>query len=185
MKRTKYFLWITITLLILVLSSLFVVYQYFGLKEFITAARKLETVSEQYRQASKDNFYTIDTTNQYSGILGGKFEWPVESILIWGKHGPKILKTDEFTVYSHFMFCDSEYLASLSSAGENVKVKFPRTVSRSFSNWNSLSKVGDYVAIQMTTSEMGGNVGYVREVKTNDIWTFMPINIIETCRNEK
>ncbi len=177
MKRWVWVL-LGVGLLLMVLSGV-CLYQYGGLKSFLQAVVAIEQLPVESRQQSRDNFYSGEQKNIYSGTLAGVTKIGTPRIWVWGDRGLKAFKTDQYTVYSFFSVCNQKYLQILAQVGIHFGVN--QTIVTDLDLWTQKAKQGDFVIVMIAGSENGGDLGYAREVKANDWWAFMPTDIKKQC----
>lgn len=145
-----------------------------GLRQFIRASRLVNNLPVQDRHAGIDLFYGNTSGNEYGGIYAGTTNIFKPLIWVWGKNGLKFFVADEFSVYWHVDGCN------LALSEDNNRIVRKRDPS--LSDWENNVEVGDYIMVVVTTEDMGGTKGNLREVLSLDWWPFLQKGMEEECK---
>lgn len=161
-----------IILSLLVLFSLFfvVLYQFGGLKYFINAMIQINNLEKEIKQQAQQDFRGNDNKNVHKGLLGNSWK---NKILVWTMSGPKIFTSDKYSVYSFYDIC--------GDINSNDLIDVATSISTDIMEWNKQVKSGDYVIVQISQAENGGNIGNLREIYAYNWWGFLPIDTWRQC----
>lgn len=166
---------IGLSVISILLLSVFILYSKLGLKEYISAVRTVSAIDDNDgKMQSFNELFEDDDFDYVSGIVGftpknGKF------LFIWGKSGPKIVKLNGNIEYSSYQVCTFDNLRSFSG-GNGFSIG--RNLSRNYSEWMDLAETGAYISL------VYDDTGQLSEVKTSDVWLFMPLDLTKICKGK-
>lgn len=156
-----------------------ILYQRYGLDEFIRAVGAINGLSGEGRDKARQDFWGPDDKKVYSGILAHVATQGFGGVWVWGKWGPRYFASDEYSVYSFFGACTPDKLGDLQKEG---KVRIGRTIETEIETWQGRVKPGNFVVVVVAGEGSGGERGKLREARAYDWWVFMPVNIGEQCK---
>lgn len=167
-----------IFLLVITATLLFLCSYYFlGLNKYLELGSTLKNLSSE----QLDKIDEIVTTKANSSFMSGTLGYKSNKgyFMLWTTVGPKIFKHVEGAVYSTFYFCTNESINSYQFESANTHV--PRIVNLDFNQWNNSLRQGDFISVQVDKKDLVFNT--IREAQSNDVWGFIPQNLIQTCSN--
>lgn len=153
-------------------------WQFNGLKEFTILVTDAYKLQNEQKVNADTIFLKHDDEFSYNGVLAGINTKFIPGIFVWGNKGLKFFRTDEFTVYSDYKMCTDKNIESFS---KNVKFAVDRTIFTDVAMWHQNVNNGTYVAVTLAKVNHGGNLGYLREIASNDWVPFIPVDIKKLC----
>lgn len=173
----KWWVWISLTVVSVLLVFVGVyVYRFAGLEQFWRAKRLIDQFpSQEEQEQTWSEFRGYDSERIYGGILAGS---ALGRVWVWGVEGLQSFVVDENSVYSWYDGCNPEVLARLNVGEAGV---IEREIDTDLYSWRQKAKVGDYVRVFITTPEMGGKEGDLREIYTYNFWLFLQRGMEERC----
>lgn len=144
-------------------------------QNWVRAKDKIEQLPEEKRLKAWEDFEGYAPQKMYGGIFAGV---ALNRIWVWSREGLKSFPVDRYSTYSWYDGCNTEVLSELN---EGVAGAIGRKVFTNISGWNKEIKAGDYVRIYLTTAEMGGTTGNLREIYGYNFWLFLPVGMEERC----
>jgi hypothetical protein len=146
-------------------------YQFWGLKHYLQALSAINKLSGEAKVQARNSLYGVNENGVYSGILAGFSRLGKGEVWIWGKSGLKYFAVDGHTAYSLFAACTEENLNDLAETGT---MTINQSVTNDYGEFTSQVKAGNFAGVIFSGQ-------YANEVKVNDWWVFMPIDIQKQC----
>lgn len=153
------------------------VYEYGGLKYYLSAVSAIKKLPEEERLQSREAF-DGEQEDQYSGTLIKVDTKGFGGAWIWGRKGPKYFKADKYSIFSYYNACEAATAASAQSA-ETFEIE--RVIDTDIKVWQGKVGVGDWTSIILTVEGQGGTIGNIKEAISYDEWLFMSTGIQIPC----
>lgn len=134
---------------------------------YLRAIQRIYAAPQADREQMKVNLFASDHEFTYGGIYSGVYGG---KIWIWGTGGLKPFAVDQ---YSAYLLVDGCSEAALSNAKKAVPDRVPPNVVTSLDSWRDIARKGDYIVVVITTPEMGGTEGNLREIHSYNYWPFL------------
>lgn len=177
----KVFIWILAFFLLLDLGlGVFWVYWWGGLKYYIEAAISVNKLTGSEKGKALADFYGTGDPGKYGGILGYINKNGYGGVWVWGNRGPRYFRADQYSVFSSFDICKDQILAAIAK-GEGKSVSIDRSIDTDIKIWAKKAKTGDFAVVLITPQGQAGTPGNLREIKSQNWWAFMPVDIKKQC----
>ena len=176
----KWLVGISLGLLFFAGIGFYGVYEYTGLKYYLKANREINKLEGREKEEALDVFMGGQDSglDVYGGILMGVNTKDHGGVWVWGRHGLRYFRSDQYSVFSFFSICKPVILEKYKN-GEEVKIG--QDIYTDIVEWKKLIKQGDYVSLIITNKDQGGTVGNLREAKVNDWWPFVSVDVEGQC----
>ena len=151
-----------------------------GLKYFISAATKIQKLSEPNKSKAIADFYNKNGgSGGYRGILAGVKKSGSGGIWIWGRSGLKYFYADKDSVYLFTNGClDALINPDPSNVGKQYVLE--NEVYTDMGRWSEKVKPGDFVIV-ISKSDIGFLKGNLGNVLAYNWWYFLQSNIKTEC----
>lgn len=165
---------ISAIVLVLIVICLFFFY-WLGGFSYIRALTLVYRNPLNIRQDIKTALFASDNDNTYGGIFASVLG---NRVWIWGQGGIRSFKTDENSVYVYNDACGGEIRKKILERQRTLPID---RAYQSIDDWNAYMKSGDYVVVQISIKEQGGEVGNLREAHAYNYWPFLRGDINTLC----
>lgn len=162
-------------IIILLVFVFLILYQFFGLKYYLSAISSIKTATLDNQKFAKDIFYgPKNNIYLYNGTLGFiTTNNNYLAIWIWGKNGLRYYLTDSKTFFSNYRIClGDEWKTGSGTVKKNINI--------GVKEWLSLVRKGDFVGVELSNDHK------TTGVFSYDWWIFAPFSkdtLIKTCQN--
>lgn len=173
---TKWFF--VFALLLVVAWVAYFLFKNSGYNDYAAALSHINRLSGTDKTDTTTNFFgNWDGINSSGGILAGSWKY---GILVWEESGLKYFSVDQNTRLLAIYGCTKTNLQKYYYGNTNIQHAFTSKVFSSISDWRTLIKPGDYVALILTSENKLSSVSAYPEFKTTvNPWVFCNVILPE------
>lgn len=172
---TKWFF--VLVLVLIAAGGAYYLYKNSGYSEYKAALTHLAGLTGSDKANMGDKFFGVwDTPNSYSGILAGSWS---RGLWVWGKSGLVYQTLDRNTQFLTIYGCSKNNLVNIV-LHQNKAKQFNTKVFSNLGQWRAEVHPGNYVALDITSSNKLGSITAYPEFKASaSPWFFCNVTVPE------